>query len=132
MQKALGELNVQLSSDPAWSDIVTSDAPLTAGIGINTGPCVVGNFGSRHRFDYSAIGDTVNLASRLEGASKRYDCAALVTRSTHVRTSGFAMRSLGQIQVRGRAEPIEAFALLQTGARRRVAPGEQQKSLVIA
>ena len=61
------------------------------GIGINTGDCCVGNFGSSVRFDYSAIGDEVNVTSRLEGLSKMYSLAAIVSeRTAGVSKTGFS------------------------------------------
>jgi len=65
MIDALAELNTALEADAKAEHRRFN--PMRVGIGINTGECIVGNMGSDQRFDYSAMGDTVNLASRLEG-----------------------------------------------------------------
>src|SRR5438034_11690840 len=61
--------------------------PLNVGVGLNTGVCVVGNMGSDVRFDYSALGDSVNLASRLEGQSKEYGFPIIVGSRSEEHTS---------------------------------------------
>ena len=88
---------------------------LVAGIGINTGPCTVGNFGSSRRFDYSAMGDAVNIASRLEGETKKYGHAILLGPATKERVPSFATIPLERIQLRGRVESLEVFALVGAG-----------------
>ena len=85
---------------------------LKAGIGINTGECAVGNMGSRQRFAYSALGDAVNLASRLEGQTKNYGVDIIVSQSVHKKTSDFATIELDKIRVIGRDEPIVIYGLL--------------------
>lgn len=84
---------------------------LTAGIGINTGLCAVGNMGSKQRFAYSALGDAVNLSSRLEGQTKNYGVNILVGESTFEKVSDFAMIELDLIQVVGREGVVRIYGL---------------------
>ena len=87
--------------------------PLIVGVGINTGECVVGNMGSEIRFDYSALGDAVNLASRLEGQTKDYGVRAIIGSNTADQVSGrFAILDIDIIRVKGKEEPVKIFALL--------------------
>jgi adenylate cyclase len=84
--------------------------PILTRIGLNTGEVSVGNFGSESRFDYTALGDHMNLASRLEGSNKMFGTYVLVSEFTMRRLSDvFAGRELGRIAVVGRAEPIAVF-----------------------
>jgi adenylate cyclase/guanylate cyclase len=87
--------------------------PLAQRIGINSGDAVVGNLGSRRRFNYSVMGDTVNLASRLEGANKFYGTTIIVSETT-VRLAGdaFAWRELDAIRVKGRSQALKIYELL--------------------
>ena len=84
----------------------TAGQPMTMRIGLNTGPAVVGNMGSRSRFDYTMLGDAVNLASRLEGANKVYGTGIMAAQATFDAAGrAFAGRELGLLQVVGRKEP---------------------------
>ena len=86
------------------------------GIGLNTGICCVGNLGSETRFDYSVIGDNVNVASRLEGQSKTYDVGTVVGQSTTARAPDFAFLELDLLKVKGKTEATRIFALLGDNA----------------
>ncbi len=86
---------------------------LKVGVGVNTGQCVVGNMGSDLRFDYTVLGDAVNLASRLEGQTKGYGVQIIVGSATAAKVQGeFALVPVDFIRVKGKAEPEEIFALL--------------------
>jgi adenylate cyclase len=85
---------------------------LSAGIGINTGPCSVGNMGSKQRFAYSALGDAVNLASRLEGQTKTYGVEILIGEDTYNQVKELAILELDLIQVIGRDQPVKIYTLI--------------------
>ena len=85
---------------------------IAVGVGLNTGPAVVGNFGSDYRFDYTALGDTVNLSARLESLSPVYRCPVVIGESTKAAVPDFAALEIDLAQVKGRKEEVRVFALL--------------------
>ncbi len=105
MQKRLSEMR------PVWKK--RGKPELEVRCGLNTGWMIVGNMGGKDRFDYTIIGDSVNLASRLEGANKQYNSKIMISEFTHNHVNGkVAVRELDLIQVKGKTEPIKVFELL--------------------
>jgi len=85
-------------------------APLAMRIGLHSGPAIVGNVGSALRFTYTAVGDAVNLAARLEGANKRYGTSVLVSEATVARAAGqVSMRPVDAVTVQGKREVVHVF-----------------------
>ena len=79
-------------------------------IGLNSGEALVGNIGSRRRFNYTVMGDTVNLASRLEGSNKLYGTTIIASEATVARAGGiFVWRELDAIRVKGRTQAVRIF-----------------------
>ncbi len=109
MLEAIDELNATLKREAEAEG--RPYLPIRMGFGINSGICCVGNMGSDLRFDYSVIGDTVNLASRLEGQSKTYGVEVVAGEGTRARAPGCAWIELDLIRVKGKQEAERIFAL---------------------
>ena len=101
MRVALGELNDTLSKEGLDQ--------INTGAGINTGLCVVGNFGSSTRFDYSVLGDSVNLAARLESSCKTYDTDLIISEYSLV--NGYDYKFLDEVTVKGKSEPVKIYTI---------------------
>jgi len=105
------ELNVELKREAQANGGVYM--PLRIGIGLNTGPCVVGNMGSDFRFNYSALGDAVNVASRLESRTKDYRLSLVIGSRTAEGAKGkFATMEIDLIQVKGKKQPEAVFTVI--------------------
>ena len=101
MRVALGELNEKLRQEGLEQ--------INTGAGINSGPCVVGNFGSSSRFDYSVLGDAVNLAARLESSCKTYDTDLIISEYSLV--DGYDYTFLDEVTVKGKSEPVKIYTI---------------------
>jgi adenylate cyclase len=90
-----------------------SPTPLHTRIGINTGEMVVGNMGTAQKMDYTIMGNSVNLASRLEGVNKQYGTWILASEATRKAAGdGFAWRQMDRVRVVGIQEPVRLFELI--------------------
>ena len=110
MVAALDALNAEMAAEAA-----AGEAPLVlrAGIGLNSGPCLAGNLGTLKRFNYSVLGDPVNVAARLEALTRTYDVDVILGEATVSALDGrYALLELDLIQVKGRQRPARIFALL--------------------
>ena len=85
--------------------------PVRFGIGLNSGECCVGNLGSLRRFDYSAIGDEVNVASRLEGACKIFEVDIIGSETVRSEAPDFAWLEIDSVLVKGKTRPVGLYAL---------------------
>jgi adenylate cyclase len=110
MLDALALLNQMLQREAAVSGM--SLQKLRIGIGINSGSALAGNLGSEQRFDYSVLGDSVNLASRLESQSKTYGVDILVSEATRSAVQDLFFLELDLVQVVGKSEPVRIFGLV--------------------
>ena len=103
MQAALWPLN------RAWA--ARGKPTIHIGVGINTGPMSVGNMGSEARFDYTVLGDAVNLAARLEPLTKEYGVDILCGEATAAAAKGFVFRELGRVRTKGKDQAARIFEL---------------------
>lgn len=115
MNLALEPINARLRAEAA----AKGETPLVlaAGIGVHSGKASVGNMGSKQRFAYSALGDTVNLASRLEGQTKAYGVTNLISEATQSHVADFATLELDLLRVKGKTEPVRIFTLIGDAAK---------------
>ena len=105
MGRAMQKLNEELAAE--------GKKTMAVGIGINTGDCVVGNMGSTQRFDYTVLGDTVNLASRLEGQSGEYGFQVIAGADTVKSLSGYEVFELDLLAVKGKTEPVTIYTVFE-------------------
>jgi adenylate cyclase len=109
MRSALANFNEARAAKAR--DIGALHRPAVMGIGVNVGLCSVGNMGSTRRFDYSILGDAVNLASRLEGASKMFDVDIIASASVREAARDCAWLDLGEVVVVGRSSRTSVFTI---------------------
>ncbi len=109
MLDGLRKLNQKLEAEAVRSGHAFT--PIDIGIGLNTGRCLVGNLGSEHRFSYSAVGDAVNLAARLESLSKVYGVTIIIGEETRALVPEFATLELDLVRVKGKQEAGRIYGL---------------------
>ncbi|MEK7568856.1 MAG: adenylate/guanylate cyclase domain-containing protein [Patescibacteria group bacterium] len=119
MIEALGDFNKENNKE--------GDPEIDIGIGLNTGRVTVGNMGSEARFDYTIMGDAVNLASRLEGQTKTYGVKIIISESTknklgaeNIEKYGILIRELDKIKVKGKTEFVTIFEVVARSNERKV------------
>ena len=116
MFSELGTLNATIKAERESAGELFR--PINIGIGLNSSECCVGNMGSEQRFDYSVLGDTVNLAARLEGQSKNYGVGIVIGEATRDEAPEYASLELDLIKVKGKEEAVRIFSLLGDAAHR--------------
>ncbi|MBF0527853.1 MAG: CHASE2 domain-containing protein [Deltaproteobacteria bacterium] len=109
----LAAMDQQAAMDKLRKELISDGLPeLNVRMGLNTGPMIVGNMGSKTRFNYTVMGDAVNLASRLEGANKAFASTVMISESTYEAVKDHVeVRELDLIRVKGRNEPIRVYEL---------------------
>jgi adenylate cyclase len=122
MQQRLGELRQKwISEGDKWPERVHK---MRMRIGLNTGETIVGNMGSANRFNYTMMGDTVNLAARCESGAKQFGVYAMCTEETkkaaEAQGGGIVFRRLNKIVVKGKTQPVEVHEI--TGLRAEATP----------
>jgi len=110
MREALATTNLRLAAEAAKEG--REPVPVGIGIGLNSGPCTFGNMGSEQRFAYSALGDTVNLASRLESLTRAYGVEIIVGEDAAAGMADMALLEIDRVRVKGRSRPLTIYTLL--------------------
>jgi adenylate cyclase len=115
VESALAMRQTLVSLNEGWRKRAEAEGrsfkPVRVGIGLNTGECCVGNLGSLRRFDYSAIGDEVNVASRLEGACKIFSVDVIGSEPTRAEAPDFAWLEIDSVLLKNKTQPVGLYAL---------------------
>jgi class 3 adenylate cyclase len=112
--KAGMEIRTAMAREKALAQLARKNT-VSIGIGIHTGPVVFGSIGARDRMDFTSIGDTVNLAARLEGANKTYGTKTLITEVVHEMVKElYLCREIDLLTVKGKRRPVRIYELLQS------------------
>jgi adenylate cyclase len=125
MREGLLELNEAMAAEAAERSLAV--APIRIGIGLNSGVCFVGNMGSEQRFNYSVIGDPVNVASRIEGRCKGYGLEIVIGETTQQAAQDLATLEIDRVQLLGKTTATRLFTLVGDD---KVAASERFEELV--
>lgn len=104
IQEAIAELN-RINTQ-------SGIAPIEAGVGVHTGLVVAGNLGSQNRLNYTVIGDSVNLAARMEGLTRKYNISTIVSDACCEKAPGFVYRELDLVRVAGKRQPVRIYEIV--------------------
>jgi adenylate cyclase len=111
--KASLEIRKTMAQEKELAELAKKNI-ISIGIGINSGPVVFGSVGAKDRMDFTSIGDTVNLAARLEGTNKEYGTKTLITESVYDKVKdNYVCREIDLLTVKGKNEPVRIYELLQ-------------------
>jgi adenylate cyclase len=110
MTQCVEILNAEIAAEHAAAELPFT--PIAIGVGLNSGECHVGNLGSEQRFNYSAMGDPVNVASRIEGQTKLYGVKVVIGESTQAGAAELATLRLDLIRLKGKRLPVWLYGLL--------------------
>jgi hypothetical protein len=111
--KASLEIRKTMAQEKELAELAKKNI-ISIGIGINSGPVVFGSVGAKDRMDFTSIGDTVNLAARLEGTNKEYGTKTLITESVYDKVKdSFLCREIDLLTVKGKTQPVRIYELLQ-------------------
>ncbi len=111
--KASLEIRKTMAQEKELAELAKQNI-ISIGIGINSGPVVFGSVGAKDRMDFTSIGDTVNLAARLEGTNKEYGTKTLITESVYDKVKdNYVCREIDLLTVKGKTQPVRIYELLQ-------------------
>ncbi len=109
MCKAVAALDAKVAAETLAAG--RKHIPIDIGVGISSGEVFVGNIGSQHRFDYSIVGDTVNVAARLEQATKALGISIIVSEATVRAAPAFLFLPLGKVDLKGKSQPLDVYTV---------------------